>query len=59
MIGDLSGNLTSQYRQIGNAVPVNMAYHLGGCLINMLQGDYLGETRPKTEQLSIPGLELD
>jgi DNA (cytosine-5)-methyltransferase 1 len=42
-----TGNLTSQYRQIGNAVPVNMAYHLGRCLINMLQGDYLGETRPK------------
>ncbi|MFM7794424.1 MAG: DNA (cytosine-5-)-methyltransferase, partial [Microcystis panniformis] len=48
-----------QYRQIGNAVPVNMAYHLGGCLINMLQGDYLGETQPKTEQLSIPGLEVN
>ncbi|NCQ84067.1 MAG: DNA (cytosine-5-)-methyltransferase [Microcystis aeruginosa W13-18] len=54
-----TGNLTSQYRQIGNAVPVNMAYHLGGCLINMLQGDYIGETQPKTEQLSIPGLEVN
>jgi DNA (cytosine-5)-methyltransferase 1 len=36
-----------------------MAYHLGGCLINMLQGDYLGETQSKTEQLSIPGLEVN
>jgi DNA (cytosine-5)-methyltransferase 1 len=25
----------------------------------MLQGDYLGETQPKTEQLSIPGLEVN
>jgi DNA (cytosine-5)-methyltransferase 1 len=24
-----------------------------------LQGDYLGETQPKTEQLSIPGLEVN
>ena len=32
------GGLTQQYKQIGNAVPVNLAYHLGRCLIAMLDG---------------------
>lgn len=30
------GSVSSQYRQIGNAVPVNLAYHIGKCLIAML-----------------------
>ena len=30
------GPLTSQYKQIGNAVPVNMAYELGLCLVSCL-----------------------
>lgn len=33
-----SGSITSQYKQIGNAVPVNMGYHLGRALIAMLDG---------------------
>lgn len=33
-----TGSLASQYRQIGNAVPVNLAYHMGKCLIAMLDG---------------------
>ena len=32
------GSTASQYRQIGNAVPVNLAYHMGRCLIAMLDG---------------------
>jgi len=32
------GSLTSQYKQIGNAVPVNLAYHIGTCLIAILDG---------------------
>ncbi|MBP0020503.1 MAG: DNA cytosine methyltransferase [Cyanobacteria bacterium SBLK] len=32
-----TGSLSTQYRQIGNAVPVNLAYHLGRCLIAMLR----------------------
>ncbi len=35
---NFSGSQTSQYRQIGNAVPVNLAYHIGRCLIAMLEG---------------------
>ncbi len=34
------GSLCSQYKQIGNAVPVNLSYHLGRCLITMLEGKY-------------------
>jgi DNA (cytosine-5)-methyltransferase 1 len=30
------GSMTSQYKQIGNAVPVNLAYHIGKCVIEML-----------------------
>jgi DNA (cytosine-5)-methyltransferase 1 len=31
-----TGSTASQYRQIGNAVPVNMGFHLGLCLRQML-----------------------
>jgi DNA (cytosine-5)-methyltransferase 1 len=34
------GSLSSQYRQIGNAVPVNLGYHLGRTVTNMLEGSY-------------------
>ncbi|MDJ1121810.1 DNA (cytosine-5-)-methyltransferase [Olsenella sp. YH-ols2217] len=30
------GNLTSQYKQIGNAVPVNLGYHVARCVLAML-----------------------
>ena len=32
------GSVSAQYRQIGNAVPVNLGYHVGRCLVYMLQG---------------------
>lgn len=35
-----SGSIGSKYKQIGNAVPVNLAYHIGRCVIAMLDGDY-------------------
>jgi DNA (cytosine-5)-methyltransferase 1 len=31
------GSTSSAYRQIGNAVPVNLGYHIGRCLIAMLE----------------------
>jgi DNA (cytosine-5)-methyltransferase 1 len=31
------GSVGQQYKQIGNAVPVNLGYHVGRCLIAMLQ----------------------
>jgi len=33
---EFDGSVASQYKQIGNAVPVNLAYHVGRCLITML-----------------------
>lgn len=34
------GSTAAQYRQIGNAVPVNLGYHIGVCLRNMLDVYY-------------------
>ena len=31
------GSLTSQYKQMGNAVPVNLGYHMGRSVIAMLE----------------------
>lgn len=31
------GSTSSQYKQIGNAVPCNLGYHIGKCLIAMLE----------------------
>lgn len=33
---EFAGNLTSQYKQIGNAVPVNLAYAIGRSLVRLL-----------------------
>ena len=33
---DFEGSLTAQYKQIGNAVPVNLAYAVGRSLIRLL-----------------------
>jgi DNA (cytosine-5)-methyltransferase 1 len=38
------GSLGAQYKQIGNAVPVNLGYHIGRCLIAMLEGKPDDET---------------
>lgn len=32
------GSTNSQYKQIGNAVPVNLGYHVGRCAVAMLDG---------------------
>lgn len=34
------GSMSAQYKQIGNAVPVNLSYHIGRCLVAMLSGNY-------------------
>lgn len=37
---DFAGSTASRYKQIGNAVPVNLGYHIGRCVIAMLSGKY-------------------
>lgn len=34
-----SGSMAARYKQIGNAVPVNMSYHIGKGILAMLQGE--------------------
>jgi DNA (cytosine-5)-methyltransferase 1 len=36
---EFAGSLSSQYKQIGNAVPVNLGYHIGLCTIAMLDNE--------------------
>lgn len=38
------GSISNQYKQIGNAVPVNLGYHLGCCIIAMLEKKYNNST---------------
>jgi len=42
------GSLNSRYRQIGNAVPVNLAFHIGLSVIDALRG-YTGAVRGDPE----------
>ena len=34
-----AGSILQQYKQIGNAVPVNLGYHIGDTVIKMLEGE--------------------
>lgn len=44
---EFHGSTASQYKQIGNAVPCNLGYHIGKCLIAMLDGTF----DPKTMEM--------
>jgi DNA (cytosine-5)-methyltransferase 1 len=46
---EFAGSTASQYKQIGNAVPVNLGYHIGKCLIAML------ENKPDLESMEFAG----
>ena len=43
-----SGSVSQQYKQIGNAVPVNLGYHIGTNLIKMLNGEIEEELEEPT-----------
>ena len=49
---EFTGSMASRYRQIGNAVPVNMAYHVGKGILAMFgygkQSDFV-EVKPITK----------
>lgn len=34
-----TGSMNAQYRQIGNAVPVNLAFHIGKSIKSYLEGE--------------------
>ena len=44
-----SGSLSSQYKQIGNAVPVNLAYAVGQQLVRSLNNYYTGKRKSKSK----------
>ncbi len=48
---EFSGSMSSQYKQIGNAVPVNLGYHLGLAAISMLEGAHDEATQELVEPL--------
>lgn len=49
-----AGSVAQQYKQIGNAVPVNLGYHIGDMVIKMLDGEIeeeVDEIVPQQQQL--------
>jgi DNA (cytosine-5)-methyltransferase 1 len=48
---EFAGSVTSQYKQIGNAVPVNLAYAMGRSLISLLNSIEAKVAQPKTEKV--------
>ena len=42
---EFSGSMTSQYKQIGNAVPVNLAEEIGKSLVKTLNAYYAGQVK--------------
>jgi DNA (cytosine-5)-methyltransferase 1 len=54
-----AGSISSQYKQIGNAVPVNLGYHIGRCAIAILDGCIRTENfEIKQPELFEPQMEL-
>lgn len=51
------GNITSQYKQIGNAVPVNLGYHIGRCVLASLGYIPIDDNMEKVEPLNIAGFQ--
>ncbi len=50
---EFTGSTNSQYKQIGNAVPVNMAYHLGCCVLAMVNNQPDAETMEIFNQMPL------
>ena len=48
---EFQGTMSAQYKQIGNAVPVNLSYHIGYCLVEML--NCLNKTLEKEQILKM------
>ncbi|MBU1132033.1 DNA (cytosine-5-)-methyltransferase [Patescibacteria group bacterium] len=52
-IWKFAGSISQQYRQIGNAVPVNLGYHIGNTVLQMLNGEVSVEEEPIYQQSQI------
>lgn len=46
---DFVGSINQAYKQIGNAVPVNLGYYMGKCAQAMLQGEISPELQEFAE----------
>jgi len=53
------GSLSSKYKQIGNAVPVNLGFHIGKCLIAMLDGSFDSTSMEYAEQMKSSSLQVN
>lgn len=52
------GSLMAQYRQIGNAVPVNLAFHMGEAIISALNSFGAKPEYPQKDLLTAYQLQL-
>ena len=50
---EFSGKTSSQYKQIGNAVPVNLGYHVGRCVLASLGCIPISDDMEQVEPLDI------
>ena len=55
---EFKGSMSAQYKQIGNAVPVNLGYHIGRCVIAMLDNNFDNKTMQIGEKWS-PNNQLE
>jgi len=55
---EFAGSVPNQYKQIGNAVPVNLAYHVGRSLVAMLDGADSSEFVTQDEDTQPEQLQL-
>ena len=51
---EFKGSTLSQYKQIGNAVPVNLGYHMGKCVIAMLDNKPDYDSMVELQPLNYP-----
>ena len=53
---NFTGSVNKRYKQIGNAVPVNLGYHVGKSLVNLLEKiDTTGDTKMSLEKVDNTG----
>ncbi|MCA9899850.1 MAG: DNA (cytosine-5-)-methyltransferase [Anaerolineales bacterium] len=52
------GSLSAQYKQIGNAVPVNLAFHIGEAIVKALNSQFQEINYPNLEELTPYQLQL-